>query len=139
MTVGAKAGVRAPKRDTPRDVQDSITLLPEPRSAGEARHFVAEHLRDVVSDDVTEIAVLLTSELVTNVIVHARTPLRLDLEAEGGAVRVAIADELTRPPVPRLLGDGRLTGRGIHLVQSLAREWGVEPTERGKRVWFELP
>jgi len=121
-------------------VQDSITLLPEPRSAGEARHFVAEHLRDVVSDDVTEIAVLLTSELVTNVIVHARTPLRLDLETNGGGgVRVAIGDDLTRPPVPRMAGDGRLTGRGIHLVQALAREWGVEPTERGKRVWFELP
>jgi anti-sigma regulatory factor (Ser/Thr protein kinase) len=132
--------VRAAKSDIPTDVQDSITLLPEPRSAGEARQFVAEHLRDVVSDDVTEIAVLLTSELVTNVIVHARTPLRLDVEADpGGAVRVAIADDLPRPPVPRVIGDGRLTGRGIHLVQSLAREWGVEPTERGKRVWFELP
>jgi anti-sigma regulatory factor (Ser/Thr protein kinase) len=128
------------KPDSPKDVHDSITLLPEPRSAGEARHFVADSLRDVVSADVSEIAVLLTSELVTNVIVHARTPMRLDVDTEPphGGVRVAIADDVPRPPVRRSMNDGRLTGRGMHLVESLAREWGVEPTARGKRVWFEL-
>lgn len=127
------------KADRPRTVRDWITLLPEPRSAGEARHFVADHTRDVLPDEVTEIAVLLTSELVTNVIVHARTPMRLSVDVEPSAVRVALADEVARAPVCRdSAGTPRLTGRGMHLVESLSNQWGVEPTPVGKTVWFEL-
>lgn len=119
--------------------RDTITLPPEPRSASEARHFVADTVRGVLPADVTEVAVLLTSELVTNVIVHARTPMRLSVDVEPEALRVAIADEVPRAPVQRNVeGMPRLTGRGMHLVESLATDWGVEPSEAGKTVWFEL-
>lgn len=127
------------KADTPPIVRDSITLLPEPSSAGEARHFVADHAGGVLPDEVTEVAVLLTSELVTNVIVHARTPMRLSVDVDPRAVRVALADEVPRAPVRRTSHDTpRLTGRGMHLVETLSNQWGVEPTPRGKTVWFEL-
>ena len=126
------------KRDTPRIVRDSITLLPEPRAAGEARHFVAGRVADVLPPEVTEVAILLTSELVTNVIVHARTPMRLSVDVEPSALRVAIADDAPRTPVRRAGGDTRLTGRGMHLVEKLSNHWGVEPTPSGKTVWFEL-
>lgn len=120
-------------------MRDAITLPPEPRSAGQARLFVADTVRDVLPDDVTEVAVLLTSELVTNVIVHARTPMRLSVEVEREALRVAIADDVPRTPVQRKVdGTPRLTGRGMHLVESLASDWGVEPSPTGKTVWFEL-
>ncbi len=120
-------------------MRDTITLPPEPGSAGQARHFVADTVRDVLPDDVTEVAVLLTSELVTNVIVHARTPMQLSVEVEAEALRVAIADEVPRTPVRRAAeGTPRLTGRGMHLVESLATQWGVEPSPTGKTVWFEL-
>jgi anti-sigma regulatory factor (Ser/Thr protein kinase) len=122
-------------------VHESITLPPEPRAAGEARHFVADHLRDVVGTEVADVAVLLTSELVTNVIVHAGTPMRLDVDFDQAdhAVRVAIADDAPRSPVRRRAGEGRMTGRGMHLVETLSSDWGVEPCGLGKTVWFELP
>jgi anti-sigma regulatory factor (Ser/Thr protein kinase) len=131
--------LRAVKPDTPDDVHESIELPPEPRSASEARHFVADQLRDEVPDDVAQVALLLTSELVTNVIVHARTPLRLDLDRKPDAIRVAVADDTPRTPTLRRPGDARLTGRGMNLVETLAAQWGVEPTPPGKTVWFELP
>ncbi|HEV2889118.1 MAG TPA: ATP-binding protein [Frankiaceae bacterium] len=120
-------------------MRDSITLQPEPSSAGEARLFVAEHTHGVLPDEVTEVAVLLTSELVTNVIVHARTPMRLSVDVDSSALRVALADEVSRAPVRRASeGIPRLTGRGMHLVEELSNHWGVEPTPAGKTVWFEL-
>lgn len=119
-------------------MHDSITLLPEPRSAGEARHFVAGRVSDVLPSEVAEVAVLLTSELVTNVIVHARTPMRLSLDVDSSALRVAIADDAPRAPVRRAGGETRLTGRGMHLVETLSNQWGIEPTPNGKTVWFEL-
>lgn len=119
-------------------MRDSITLPPEPRSAGEARHFVAEHVGNVLSAEVTEVAVLLTSELVTNVIVHARTPMLLSVDVDAYRLTVALADEAPRGPVRRSGEGTRLTGRGMHLVESLSNHWGVEPTPVGKKVWFEI-
>jgi anti-sigma regulatory factor (Ser/Thr protein kinase) len=119
-------------------VHTSIELPPDPRSAGAARHFVEDGLRGCVRADIAEIAVLLTSELVTNVIVHARTPLRLDLDTGDANVRVAVADDAPRSPTLRRSHDARLTGRGMNLVENLAEQWGVDPTPSGKSVWFEL-
>ena len=98
-----------------------------------------ERLRGAVDDDVADTAMLLTSELVTNVIVHARTPMRLDLDLRVGCVRVAVVDDAPRTPAIRRAHDARLTGRGMNLVEALARQWGVDPAPPGKKVWFELP
>lgn len=117
----------------------SIELLPEPRAAGAARRFVFERLHGAVCDDVADTAMLLTSELVTNVIVHAKTPMRLDLDVCDDSVRVAVVDDAPRTPSIRRAHEARLTGRGMNLVDSLARQWGVEPVPPGKKVWFELP
>lgn len=127
-----------PNSDTPPNVSDTITLPPEPRSAGDARHFVADHTRDVCPEEVAEVAILLTSELVTNVIVHARTSMQLSVDVDHDVVRVAIEDEAPRTPVRRSNDGTRLTGRGMHLVESLATHWGVDSTPLGKSVWFEL-
>ena len=127
-----------PKPDTSTDVHLSTSLPPEPRAAGAARQFVANALRDVVEVDTADIAVLLTSELVTNVVVHARTPMRLDIDLDAGTLRVAVVDEAARTPALRRANDARLTGRGMNLVDTLAGQWGVDPTPPGKKVWFEL-
>ena len=117
---------------------ETIDLVAEPRSAGAARRFVADHLRDRVPEGVSDVAVLLTSELVTNVIVHARTSMRLEVELDDDSVRVCIADDVPRQPTLRPSHEARLTGRGMNLVASLAMQWGVEPSPPGKKVWFEL-
>ena len=126
------------KPDRPRNVHQSLQLPPEPRAAGEARHFVFDRVREAAGVELAETAMLLTSELVTNVIVHARTPLRLDVDCFDDCVRVAVLDETPRQPALRRAHDARLTGRGMNLVDALASEWGVEPCPPGKKVWFEL-
>lgn len=100
---------------------------------------MGDRLRDQVPVDVAETAMLLTSELVTNVIVHARTPMRLDLDVAADAIRVAVVDDVPRQPALRRAHDARLTGRGMNLVAELSAQWGVEPSPPGKTVWFELP
>jgi anti-sigma regulatory factor (Ser/Thr protein kinase) len=128
-----------PKPDTSGHVHDSIDLLPEPRAPGRAREFVSGRLRERVPEDIADVAVLLTSELVTNVVVHARTPMRLDLEVDDRTVRVGVLDEAPRTPALRRAHEARLTGRGMNLVAELAVQWGVDPIPPGKKVWFELP
>jgi len=130
--------LRRSKSDTSGDVHLSTSLAPEPRAPRDARHFVAEALRDAVPGETAEVAVLLTSELVTNAVVHARTPLRLDVDLDGDTVRVAVVDDAPRTPALRRANEARLTGRGMNLVDALAGQWGVEPTPPGKKVWFEL-
>jgi anti-sigma regulatory factor (Ser/Thr protein kinase) len=81
---------------------------------------------------------LLTSELVTNGILHARTPLRLTASFEGGQVVVRVYDTLRTLPRRRAYRSDAGTGRGMHLVEALADHWGVDETTAGKCVWFSV-
>jgi histidine kinase-like protein len=90
-----------------------------------------------VADD----AELLTSELVTNAVLHAGSPVKLTMCRMGGGVRVEVADE-DSDPLERALRHQRqrsaTTGRGLALVRALAGHWGVIVGGGGKSVWFEL-
>jgi anti-sigma regulatory factor (Ser/Thr protein kinase) len=81
---------------------------------------------------------LLTSELVTNGILHARTPLRLTASVDAGQVVVRVYDTLRTPPRRRAYSSDAGTGRGMHLVEALADHWGVDETTAGKCVWFSV-
>lgn len=81
---------------------------------------------------------LLTSEVVTNAILHARTPLRLTASVDNGQVRVRVYDGLRLLPRVRSYRADAGTGRGMHLVSALADQWGVEETSGGKCVWFAV-
>jgi anti-sigma regulatory factor (Ser/Thr protein kinase) len=110
-----------------------MTLPATPESVRTARRFVAERVRRcpvaVASD-----CLLLTSELATNCVVHARTDYVVRVEVEDGRVRVEVADD--EPDPPRL----RERGNGLRMVEDLAASWGTEPCVDGpgKIVWFEL-
>jgi anti-sigma regulatory factor (Ser/Thr protein kinase) len=94
--------------------------------------------------DVRDTAVLLTSELVTNALLHAGTDLMVHVSGTnpgadpGGAVRVAVDDGSDIAPALGDLDAGALGGRGLPLVACLANRWGWEPLPAGKRVWFEV-
>ena len=79
---------------------------------------------------------LLTSEVVTNSLQHARGPRRLKISGDTGHVRVAVTDHSTRIPTLRPQGADGEMGRGLHLVNSLALAWGHDMTLTGKSVWF---
>jgi PAS domain S-box-containing protein len=122
-----------------RGVQQHLTLPPAPESARTARRFVVEVLRSARADHFADTAALLTSELVTNGIVHAHTDLRLLVEATTTWVRVEVIDGNPQLPIRRTYDEGATTGRGLEMVELLATEFGVEPSEGdGKRVWFRL-
>jgi len=81
---------------------------------------------------------LLTSELVTNALLHARSAPELDVRLAGGRLRVAVFDATTAAPVRKRYGKDAATGRGLLLIESMATAWGTEPVDGGKVVWFEL-
>ena len=104
-----------------------------------ARRFVRSALESVEADPLLiETAELLTTELVTNAIVHVGCKSQLFLRVAGGVVRVEVTDPDDRLPsmaAPNVDDD---RGRGLVIVNGLASAWGVERTQTGKTVWFEL-
>jgi anti-sigma regulatory factor (Ser/Thr protein kinase) len=119
-------------------MEATIRLSPHPTSARAAREFVARTLLGWGRPDQTEAAVLLTSELVTNAIIHARTEVAVTMQLAGEALRVVVLDESIEQPSRRSGTDEIGGGRGLRLVEALAASWGVSPEGQGKAVWFEL-
>ena len=83
-------------------------------------------------------ATLLVSELVTNAVVHARTPLEVNVHVGAGEVRVEVQDDSEVFPIARIPPSNATGGRGLQLVERVARSWGIERRDRGKVIWFEL-
>ena len=112
--------------------------LPADRSSpARAREFVHESLEGL-APEVVDDAELLVSELVTNAVLHARTPLEVNIHVGAGEVRVEVHDDSDVLPVARISSDASVGGRGLQLVERVARSWGIERRNRGKVVWFEL-
>lgn len=100
---------------------------------------MADTLASWDQDAHIETAVLLTSELVTNAIVHARSEVTLIASLNAGVPRISVLDDSTTVPRPRLGGvELAAGGRGIPIVEAFAARWGTFPMGRGKLVWFEL-
>jgi anti-sigma regulatory factor (Ser/Thr protein kinase) len=116
-----------------------LRLVPGPTAPRLARTAVRRALADLDAD-VVERAMLLTSELVTNGVLHAGTPLALTLRTDGDSLRVEVEDrDRTLPaPVPEEQS-GPHGGFGLHIVERLAANWGCAPLDDGKTVWFEMP
>jgi anti-sigma regulatory factor (Ser/Thr protein kinase) len=121
-------------------IEVRTVLNPHPTSVGAARRFVRDVLMSrQVADPVVETVELLTSEVVTNAIIHGRSGPLLAVQVNERAVRVAVGDVSPELPVRR---PGRLddvSGRGVIIIDELASAWGVERERNGsKRVWFEV-
>jgi anti-sigma regulatory factor (Ser/Thr protein kinase) len=103
---------------------------------GRARRFVAEQLAAIGIVDPTGDAELITSELVTNAVIHARTPITVRIVPNDEGARVEVVDGSELMPGPRTATVASRGGRGLTLVDHLARAWGVNRTTAGKTVWF---
>lgn len=79
----------------------TTTLPPEPRSAAAARRFVGDRLQEWSLDELRDDALLAVTELVTNAVLHARTPLLVCVSTENGHVELAVFDGNQALPQPR--------------------------------------
>jgi anti-sigma regulatory factor (Ser/Thr protein kinase) len=117
----------------------AIGLGPLPTSAARARRFVRSRLGEMaVPEPPLEDAVLLTSELVSNALLHAGTEIELRLDSNGHRLRIEVYDHDSRPPVTAPVEVDATSGRGLFLVENLANDWGIDSRTDGKAVWFEL-
>ena len=113
----------------------------EPESAGVARRFVRDALEALeVPAELVERVVLVTSELATNAILHARTAfvLRVHQAASIPALTVSVTDAAPSMPVPQVERPGKENGRGLAVVQGFSSAWGVNVQPDGKSVWAEF-
>jgi anti-sigma regulatory factor (Ser/Thr protein kinase) len=127
-------------------LRDELWLAPTPTAAA-ACVFVRDMLdywRSALPEPtVVERSVLVASELVTNAVVHARTDLRLRLELRGDWLHIAVRDgspRLLHLVTPNSEADPEAEGgRGLWLVEQLARAWGANRRrDGGKVVWCTL-
>jgi len=114
----------------------------EPEAIAGVRQQLREFLHDWASEDQLDSAVLLVSEVVTNVLVHTDTDALLVAEVTGEPrtrrIRVEVTDAGDDLPHRRHPGELASSGRGLVLVELLADSWGVDPRGEGKSIWFEF-
>ena len=92
-----------------------------------------------VPTEVTETALLLVSEVVTNAITHGDGCPVVDIDVHPDWMRVCVTDDAAGVPEVMRQDDLSEHGRGLFIVESLAARWGVSPhVPTGKSIWFEL-
>ncbi|MFD6437127.1 SpoIIE family protein phosphatase [Streptomyces venezuelae] len=114
----------------------------EPERIAGARSHLRDLLHDWADDDQVDSAVLMVSEMLTNVLVHTDGDALMVAEVTGepGArrLRAEVADGSDDLPHKRHPGELASSGRGLVLMELLAGAWGVDPRGDGKSIWFEL-
>lgn len=115
------------------------TLAPDNASPRLARVFVRESLEGRIEPAVLDDLLLLTSEIVTNVVRHARTEAELRLDVGDDRVQLSCKDGCPILPQRRYPEPHEEDGRGLFLIQSIATAWGVEALAGdSKVVWVSL-
>lgn len=132
------------------DLVATAAYQPEPAAAAAARRFVRDTLRtwqvagrSTGQGELVDDAVLLTSELVTNAVVHAGTPVQVTCRLAAGALEVVVLDRhpvqlIPDPQQGEITEAERTSGRGLMLPSELASSWGVTYARTAKAVWFRL-
>lgn len=113
--------------------------LPVPEAVPAARRFVVDVVDSWGLHVIGADAALVTSELVTNAVVHGGSPFVASVTRVSGAVRVAVEDAATSWPHRQHALPGDQDGRGMAIVEALATRNGCDRTASGKVAWAELP
>ncbi|MEV4335110.1 SpoIIE family protein phosphatase [Streptomyces sp. NPDC049597] len=128
---------RRPTRRTAMSVAQA-----QPERIAAARQQVRQLLHDWSDEEQVDSAVLIVSEMITNVLVHTDGNALLAAEVahreKGRRLRVEVTDPSDELPHKRRPGEMASSGRGLVLMEVLADAWGVDPRGEGKSIWFEL-
>ncbi|MEV6864883.1 SpoIIE family protein phosphatase [Streptosporangium subroseum] len=116
----------------------SWCLSKDPRAAGVARQHVREQLSTWGLDDLATTTELLASELIGNVVRHAKGPILLRLLRSRSLICEVYDRSLTTPRIRRT-SETDEGGRGLQLVTALSQRWGTRYTAEGKCIWTEQP
>lgn len=123
---------------TGRLAEATTSLVADPTACRVARRFVSHTCEEWECDELTEVAQLVTSELVGNLVVHARTSGELTLRLWADAMRVEVTDRGPATPSPREADATSESGRGLMIVAAVSVAWGVAPAPDGKTVWADV-
>ncbi|WP_443048590.1 ATP-binding SpoIIE family protein phosphatase [Streptomyces sp. NBC_00272] len=113
-------------------------LDPDDTAPGRARRFARQSLKRWDLEELSDSLELLVSEVVTNAIRYAEQPVVLRL-LRTDVLRCEVGDDSPQLPRQRQAWDRDEAGRGLYVVNRLARRWGATRLSNGKVVWFELP
>jgi hypothetical protein len=117
----------------------SREFRPEEDAPRAARRFLEQSLaRWGYTGPLVDDARLLVSELVTNAVTHARSPLSVSIRSQHPSVRVSVRDESPIKPIVRAPRPDADSGRGLQIVAAVSRHWGVDAAPEGKTVWAEV-
>ncbi|MFJ9849575.1 SpoIIE family protein phosphatase [Streptomyces sp. NPDC101150] len=112
-------------------------LDPKAQTAGQARRLARRALARWGLDELTDQVELLVSEVVTNAVRYAERPITLRL-LRTDVLRCEVGDDVPQLPRLRQARPSDEGGRGLYLVNRMARRWGATRLSMGKVVWFEL-
>ncbi|MFF9149987.1 SpoIIE family protein phosphatase [Streptomyces sp. NPDC014861] len=112
-------------------------LEPEDAAPGRARRLARRALARWDLEELTDSVELLISEVVTNAVRYAERPVTLRL-LKTDVLRCEVGDDSPQLPRQRRARETDEGGRGLFLVNRLARRWGATRLSGGKVVWFEL-
>jgi anti-sigma regulatory factor (Ser/Thr protein kinase) len=116
---------------------ERTTVPPTLASVPLTRRWLGERLA-AAPPEVRETASLITSELVTNAVLHAATDITVTVRREPSGLRIEVADGDPQLPALKHYEGDAATGRGLTVVTALADTWGASRRGDGKVVWFEL-
>jgi anti-sigma regulatory factor (Ser/Thr protein kinase) len=103
-----------------------------------ARQFVTETIQRWGYTELIDDASVVVTELVTNAILHARSPFSVVVGSRDGRLRIAVRDANQTPPARRTPVDLQAGGRGLGVIDALADRSGCELTPDGKMIWAEF-
>jgi serine phosphatase RsbU (regulator of sigma subunit)/anti-sigma regulatory factor (Ser/Thr protein kinase) len=114
---------------------------PEGQSVARARRFVRQSLEESGAGDLADETVLAASELVTNAVVHAGTPVQVAVDVDARGVRLEVQDQHPNRALPLGVENPDVDaehGRGLLIASVVARSWGVDYSAGAKRVWLRV-
>jgi anti-sigma regulatory factor (Ser/Thr protein kinase) len=117
---------------------EAVLLSPHPSNVHVARDHVRQTLSRTRYAPRVDDAVLAVSELVANVVMHARTDCEVSVRAYPDVVCVAVRDFCASMPVRQTPNAEAMGGRGLLLVAELSDDFGVDVMDVGKVVWFSI-
>jgi CheY-like chemotaxis protein len=125
--------------DRPRFRTGAVELGPDTGGVPLARQFLRDRCNEWSCGEVLDDALLVTTELVTNALVHAGPLCELRAVLSGTVLRLQVSDSGVGMPDPRAAKDTDEGGRGLLLISALCAAWGtVALPAGGKVVWAEL-